>query len=224
MTIEKSCFIFDPWVGLNINNNMSPRIVDKELKKKKILQAAMKMFAQKGIVKAKMIDIAKEAGIGKGTIYEYYQSKEEIFEDAFHHFTEQADTEIAKRLFKLDDPIEKLESWIDGWMETIHIHSIDFIEIMIDFWAEGVRNRQLDTVFDMNRIYNEYRITIARILDEGIAKGTIRKLNSVLIASILVAAMDGLALQWVIDRDAFQLKEATKALKVSFIEGIRKNR
>ena len=196
--------------------------MDKELKKQEILNAAMKMFAQKGVSKAKMVDIAKEAGIGKGTIYEYYQSKEEIFEDAFHHFTEQADTEIAKRLFKLDDPIEKLETWIDAWMETIQIHSLDFIEIMIDFWAEGVRERQMDTVFDMNRIYSEYRIAIARILDEGIAKGTIRKLNSVLIASILIGAMDGIALQWIFDRNSFQFKEAAEALKSSFIEGIKK--
>lgn len=201
---------------------MSPRIVDKELKKQEILRASMRIFAQKGIVNAKMIDIAKEAGIGKGTIYEYYRSKTEIFEDAFRHFTEQADTEIAKRIFKIDHPITKLEAWIDGWATTIHTQYTGFLEIMIDFWAEGVRNKQTDTVFDMKRIYSEYRIAISGILDEGMAQGRVRKLNSTLTASILIAAMDGLAVQWILDNDSFNFREAADALKVSFIEGIKK--
>lgn len=197
-------------------------MVDKKLKKQEILHAAMKVFAKKGVSKAKMVDIAQEAAIGKGTIYEYYHSKEKIFEDAFYHFTERADTEIGRRLFKLDDPVEKLEAWIDAWMVAMQTN-FDFIEIMIEFWAEGVRKRQTSTVFDMKGIYGEYRNVLVKILDEGIAKGTIRKLNSVHMASILIAAIDGLALQWVMDRDAFQLLEATEAMKVSFIEGIKKS-
>ena len=62
---------------------MSPKIIDKEAKKAEILQAAMQVFSRKGVAKTRMADIAVAAGIGKGTIYEYFRSKEEIFAAAF---------------------------------------------------------------------------------------------------------------------------------------------
>ena len=65
---------------------MAPIIVDKELKKQDILVAALKVFARQGIAKTKMIDIAIEAGIGKGTIYEYFRSKEEVIRESFQAF------------------------------------------------------------------------------------------------------------------------------------------
>ncbi|MGI5824044.1 MAG: TetR/AcrR family transcriptional regulator [Bacillota bacterium] len=50
----------------------------KNEKKLRILAAAGKMFAEKGYHKTTIEDIAKAAGIGKSTFYEYYESKEEI--------------------------------------------------------------------------------------------------------------------------------------------------
>ena len=58
---------------------MAPKIVDKEAKKTQIIIAATQVFSKLGVAKTKMIDIAQAAGIGKGTIYEYFRSKEEIF-------------------------------------------------------------------------------------------------------------------------------------------------
>jgi len=52
----------------------------KEDKKKQILTAAMKVFSQKGYHKSRMEEIAMEAGIGKGTIYEYFPSKIQLFQ------------------------------------------------------------------------------------------------------------------------------------------------
>ncbi len=49
---------------------MPPKKIDKNAKKKQIIQAAMQVFSEKSVVNTKMIDIAKAAGIGKGTIYE----------------------------------------------------------------------------------------------------------------------------------------------------------
>jgi AcrR family transcriptional regulator len=44
-----------------------------------ILEAALKVFAQKGFAAARMDDIAKEAGVTKGTIYLYFENKEAVF-------------------------------------------------------------------------------------------------------------------------------------------------
>jgi len=202
---------------------MSPRLIDKEVKKQEILIAAMKVFARKGVASTKMADVAEAAGIGKGTIYEYFKSKDDIFAEAFGHFIEQVDTIMAKRLFKIHDPIEKLNAWITAWVEVLQNGSIDFMEIIMDFWAEGVRHKHKTTVCDLNKMYDEYRRMLVEILEEGISKDKFRPMNTTIVASILIGAMDGLVLQWIMDRNLFQFKEAASEFSISFIEGLKKD-
>ena len=202
---------------------MCPRIIDKQAKKKEILNAAMKVFARKGVANTKIIDVAMAAGIGKGTIYEYFKSKEDIFAEAFHYFMEQVDTVIAKRLYKIDDPMEKLAALISGWIEVMQDTSIDFIEIMMDFWAEGVRHKHKHTAFNLTEMYDKYRIMIVKILEEGISKGKIRHENTTIFASILIGALDGLMLQWIMDQNLFKFDEVADVLKKTFVEGLKKD-
>jgi AcrR family transcriptional regulator len=51
----------------------------REQKCDQIIKAAIRVFSEHGFDRAKMEYIAKEAGIGKGTIYEYFESKESLF-------------------------------------------------------------------------------------------------------------------------------------------------
>jgi AcrR family transcriptional regulator len=48
-------------------------------KNKQILAAARRVFAATGYYQARVEDIAREAGVGKGTVYEYFTSKEELY-------------------------------------------------------------------------------------------------------------------------------------------------
>ncbi len=57
----------------------------KRKTKKAIIKAAVKLFSEKGFEKTSIEELAREAGIGKGTIYTYFQTKTEIF----HAFCEE---------------------------------------------------------------------------------------------------------------------------------------
>ncbi len=57
----------------------------KRKTKRAIVKAAVKLFGEKGFHKTSIKELAKEAGIGKGTIYTYFQTKTEIF----HAFCEE---------------------------------------------------------------------------------------------------------------------------------------
>ena len=60
---------------------------DKTIKRQLIMDAALQVFVQNGYEKTKIIDVAKTAGIGKGTVYEYFSSKEELIARAVVSFT-----------------------------------------------------------------------------------------------------------------------------------------
>ena len=201
---------------------MSPKIIDRENKRMKILLAAMKVFARQGVSNTKMAEIAMEAGIGKGTIYEYYRNKDEIFYESFRHFMEQTDSIVADRLNNIEDPVKKLEAWIDGWLEAI-VSSIDFVAIMMDYWAEGIRFRSEASLINLEEMYDTYRQTIRQMLDEGIAKGKFRQVDTTLAASILIGTLDGLALQFIMNRNLFESGKITGILKDTFIQGLISN-
>ena len=54
------------------------------MKKQEISSMAMKIFAKKGFEKTTIQEIADGVGIGKGTIYEYFKTKEDICKTAFY--------------------------------------------------------------------------------------------------------------------------------------------
>ena len=56
-----------------------------------ILDAALQVFARRGLHKTKLEEVAKEAGISKGTIYLYFKNKEELFVAAAHRVLPSAD-------------------------------------------------------------------------------------------------------------------------------------
>jgi TetR/AcrR family fatty acid metabolism transcriptional regulator len=200
-----------------------PRIVDKETKKMEILHAAMKIFARNGIVKTKMIDVATEAGVGKGTIYEYFRSKEEIFTTAFVMIFENLEVRIMDVLAREEDPVVQLNLLVETTIKEFMHGEGEFAEIMMDFWAEGVRNKDKNVlaVIDLKKIYSKYRSLLKVIIKNGIDKGVFKKMDTNSLSAVLIAALDGIYLQWILDRKAINISKVSKVLLESFIDGIR---
>ena len=77
----------DPWVDLlHLIGNRAKRATERKQDRSKrtgqqILNAALRIFARDGISRARIADIAAEAGISTSTLYEYYKSKEDLAYD-----------------------------------------------------------------------------------------------------------------------------------------------
>ncbi|MBN2425809.1 MAG: TetR/AcrR family transcriptional regulator [Calditrichaceae bacterium] len=203
---------------------MTPKIVDKELKKIEIISAALKVFSRNGIDKSKMSDVAKEANIGKGTIYEYFRSKDEIFTEAFQLMMREISAKTAPLIKTNIDPFIKLKNLFDIFINYYTDEKLDFAEIMFEFWAEGIRrhDEEIHNKIDINAIYTEYRTLFKEILDDGIRRGLFRNIDSFAIASAIVGVMDGLLLQWIMNRNIFDLKSALYKFVDMLLNGIRK--
>ena len=59
---------------------MTKRMNDTQQRKKQILEAARKIFMQKGFYNASIDDVAAEVGVVRGTVLHYYKSKKELME------------------------------------------------------------------------------------------------------------------------------------------------
>ena len=100
----------------------------------------------------------------------------------------------------------------------------DFLDIFVDFWAEGIRGTNKDGPhIDLASIYHEYRQVMVAVLVEGIELGEFRAMDTTAVASALMAVIDGLLLQLLVDRQAFDTDAIIPAVIDTFLNGIRKH-
>ena len=197
-----------------------PKIVDKSEKRSMILESAIRILARKGYKNTRVAEIAEEAGIGKGTIYEYFENKNDILTASFQAFMSEIQSVITRKLQGISDPLERLRAYFSAWMEIFDGRHIEVMEIMLDFWAEGVRTKQAGGLFDLTAVYHEYRSFLADLLRECMDHGKIIQTDAVETASVFIGAVDGILIQWILDRDDFDLKRAYQRLGEIILRGL----
>ena len=191
-------------------------------KKTKIIEAAIRVFARKGLERGKIADIAKEAGIGKGTVYEYFRSKEEIFSaielTVMGTMMEEVDGLLEIHL----TPSEKLRTLM-GQVIDVMIEMGDAILIITELWAQGARGHWHGLEeSSLAKMYDDYRRHVKSILTEGTEAGEFREMNTDGVATLLMAFMDGLVWQFTIMKDERRFARAKKEAIHSFMKGIEK--
>jgi AcrR family transcriptional regulator len=191
-------------------------------KKTQIIHAAVEVFAKEGLEKGKIADIAKVAGIGKGTIYEYFKSKDEIFGAIENLFIKDTIAQIDKLVSSKKSPTEKIEEIVNY---SVNMHEImgDAILIISELWAQHSRGQwhgHENSIFA--EMYNSYNETVKGILAEGIETGEFRKMNKDGISTLLLAFIDGIIWQnFIFKNDESYNKRKKEAIK-SFMNGIKK--
>jgi TetR/AcrR family transcriptional regulator, repressor for uid operon len=171
-------------------------IVDKEKKKKEIIHAARVVFRSKGFYNCSIAQIAREAGIGKGTIYEYFTSKDELFLEVFFDVFDQIMLKMIETMDTERRPVKKIKLFFEN-MAQFYDEMKDELSLLFEFW--GMFSRQDEKgVIDLNigNYYMRFVEHFARIFEEGKQRGTIRsKVSSQSAAFMLLALTDGIAFQ-----------------------------
>ncbi len=105
---------------------MAPKIVDKSERKQTIARGALEVFSRAGFEKATLASIAVECGVGKGTLYEYFNSKEDLFLEAVLLWMHQLETETMNRLHSKTDstasPLSQLRTYL---LTTVDVFTHD---------------------------------------------------------------------------------------------------
>jgi AcrR family transcriptional regulator len=201
-------------------NIVTPKIVDRNEKKNLIIKAAIRVFSKMGFARSKMIQIAEAAGIGKGTIYEYFKSKEDLIAAVFNTFIQENEIEISKKVSRLEDPVDKLRTYFNSWLEILNDEFLEYGDLMIDIWAESVRLHEGKDIFDLKGMYQRLGIQLASILNQGITQKQFKSFDTTVLSSVILATMDGLFLQWLLNKKAFNMQDAVRQMSEILIEGI----
>jgi AcrR family transcriptional regulator len=142
-----------------------------------ILEAARKVFAKKGFHEATVEDIADAAGVAKGTVYLYYESKRDIYFAALKFGIGQMYSLLLEELSRVSTPQEKLKALISTKLAYCD-ENRDFFKIYYSELGNIPTTHPGGIDNEFRALYQEQARLVDTILKEGARKKIIRNLRS----------------------------------------------
>ena len=154
--------------------------------REQLVQAARQVFVRFGYKKTALDDIAREARKGKSTIYYYFKSKDDIFKAVIDAEAEIRAKTIDDQISTIDDPQQKLKTYIYVRMLTLK---------KVGNYYEAIKNDLLDNLYFVNSLRTNHfdaEVNLVKeLLHEGIGKGVYTIQNPELTARTIVTLLQG---------------------------------
>ena len=154
--------------------------------REQLVQAARQVFVRFGYKKTALDDIAREARKGKSTIYYYFKSKDDIFKAVIDAEAEIRAKTIDDQISTIDDPQQKLKTYIYVRMLTLQ---------KVGNYYEAIKNDLLDNLYFVNSLRTNHfdaEISLVKeLLLEGIEKEVYTIQNPELTAKTIVTLLQG---------------------------------
>lgn len=202
--------------------------VDKKQERKKVLEAftrqdildaAVGLLTRNGVQGLTMDRVAAEAGVAKGTLYVYFENKEQMLEAAIDTSFDPLVRECSALLDGDLAPDRKLEEFSLCHLRFFDEHG-DLIRVLL---------------FDQERTYSgESRYTdirywafvkrMAGVLDEGISQGMFSPLDSMKVAAMFIEANIGMIMQRIHDGISGDVEKDARQITDVFMEGLRRRK
>lgn len=164
---------------------------DKTSKRELILTAAREVFFEKGYHDATSEEIAKRAGVGKGTLYQYFESKQEIFLEMHRLYIEQYGDQIGACIDETSSFEENLRRIVHFHMENIHNmvqYSVRILADMAYTFAKKDHNMEI-----AREARNKVETVLRQLILTGQERGDIRVIDTQLMLYFIAGIFMGMA-------------------------------
>jgi AcrR family transcriptional regulator len=177
-------------------------------RRQQILDAALKVFAERGFFNTRIEDIAGYLNLGKGTIYWYFASKEALFEAVFRSkFEAMAAPLYAIASNEVLTPAEKLIDIADASLSALSTET-ELLFVLIQAMSTPDVARLLS--HDFARYYDEFAGVLAPLLAEH------GEPDPQAAASVYIAILDGAMLQSLAAASVFDPQRFLAQIKRQF--------
>ena len=182
----------------------------------RILEAAVKVFAEQGFFQSTVSQIAKEAGVADGTIYLYFKNKEDILVQFYSYKARQVFALFREEVDGADTAVEKLR-------KLIHRHLEEFQNdknMAMVYRAETHKNSRLveEQIKEMSKMYHDI---VSEIVELGQEEGVMRRdLYLGLVKRFILGAVDEVINTWIHAGSNYDLVTMADPLVDLFMRGI----
>jgi AcrR family transcriptional regulator len=161
-------------------------LVQERNKRERILEAAQVVFARKGYFQAKVEEIAELAEVGKGTVYEYFPSKQELYKEMFKSIIDRYTQVVMADLEEAT-----VEARIRYWIEMHLRYMLDNRQhTPQNFGDMGGIDEELLTW--MHNMHKEGIKRMKVMFEKGIAQGELKEIDPELVANLFAGLLKGI--------------------------------
>lgn len=191
--------------------------------KENIIRESTRLFLANGFHGTSVKEITEAAGIGRGTLYWYFKSKDEILESIIRSFD-------AVFLEGLIDAVSRCDGNFIVKYRVFHKFATEFARDNRDLGLAF--NALLHEIVGTNTkaegvvkaVYERYRSFIEGMLEDGKKDGSVRKeVNSAVFAHVIIASHSGMLMQWFVAGESLDISAFVKAFRDMILKGVTEN-
>lgn len=177
-------------------------------KRSRIIAAAIQVFAQRGFHATRIDHIAEAAGIGKGTIYQYFSTKDDLFLAVYDFWMDSYEAAMQRAAAAhADDPLAAADALIETAIAFYEEHAA-YAPILLEFWAHALRSDNPHFLERIQQMKETLRTIGASIAEKLVKKGAFVPVDTASFAQLELGISDGIFLHWVLDGQWYSLHDA----------------
>ncbi len=188
--------------------------------KETIIKESTRLFLANGFRGTSVKQITEAVGIGRGTLYWYFKSKEEILESVYRKF-ERGFVE------GLINAVENCNGNFIAKYKVFHRFATEYARdnrdlalasntLMSEIVGTGTESERV-----IKAIWERYRLLLERMLEDGRREGTVpAEVDSKIYAHVIIASHTGMLVQWFVNGDSFNVPTFVRTVRNFLLKGI----
>ncbi len=184
--------------------------------KRKIFEASMKLFAEKGYDATSIEEITATVGVAKGTLYYHFASKEEIFNFLVEEGIKLLNNSVDIKIDKLPNYIDKLKAIVLIQIKIVVKYENLITILLSQFLGNEARNKRCK-----EQIFT-YIEKIEQVVKAGIEKGEIKPGNPQAIASEIYSLICSSLVYKARNEEKIDVMKLYKEFESTVIKGLKK--
>jgi len=199
------------------NKHLSRKERERLLHRQEILDKALKLFTESGFHNVSMQQIADASEFAVGTLYNFFESKEALFDELTRSCGERITNALIAILDGPGTEVERLTKFIRH-APTLLEENADFVKLYVSEF--GIRGAKLNK----NRVIEDSHVLLSsrleRLLEDGICKGIFRRVDAAIAAQAINSTIETLAFENAGHFDKTTVTEMFIKVEQFFIEGL----
>lgn len=187
-------------------------------KEERILEAALPLFAKFGIQKTTVDEIASAAQVGKGTIYLYFKSKQEIFVALARRETSGLFQLVRSAVRREKTATDQLRAFL-----RTRIQAVDDLIILYNLSREMLVESKADILFIDREFHDIERSIIEDIIEGGVESGEFQVADIPLVGLTISTALKALEEPWLFEGRELRPDKKVEILANLLINGLKNN-
>lgn len=185
-------------------------------KRERILRAAVDVFAEHGYFNAKVAQIAKAAGVADGTIYLYFDGKEDLLITIFREYTRNYLQTLERSLSNINRAEERLKIAVRHHLETLGRDRA----LAVVSQVELRHSLKFMSLFSQQEV-KDYLNVIRKIVEHGQQEGTFRRnVHPQLVAKAIFGVLDEMVTSWMLSEKEFDLPAQSEQVADFILTGL----